>query len=240
MRAPQAPRSAASSLQSPDTQVGGRELARPVRRAAVHPCAAAPGGARGLDVEPRIVPDVDDVARGELKLAREPLEAAAVGLAGADLARIERHRERRVEPDAREVGVAVAEGGERVGAPEARERRAHVGQDLHLVPRGEEHLEGARGDVFLVAALARVLLERGEAQVGDVVRVVRLGARQLLARRAHVRQRNPLGDARTVPVQPLEQARFRARQHRLHIPQCIIEVERDGAHVVQHTLKVTT
>ncbi len=82
----------------------------------------------------------------------------------------------------------------------------------------------------VVAALACVGGESGEAQVGDVVGVVRLAARELLARAPHVRETQALRDARAVLRQPLEQARLGARQHRLDIPECIIEIERDGAH----------
>jgi MFS family permease len=223
-----------------DAEVRRRELAGPGRCAPVHPGAAAAGGARRGDVEPRVVADIEDVARGEAEVTCQSLEAAAIGFAGADLARIERYCERRPKPDAAQVRIAVAQRGERKGALEAREPRSHVREDIHLAARREEHLEGARRDVLVVAALARVAPEGRETQVSDVVGVVRLGARQLRARLAHILERYLPGNARTVFLEPLQQPRFGPGQHRLHIPECIIEIKSDGAHVVQHASKVTT
>ena len=74
----------------------------------------------------------------------------------------------------------------------------------------------------------------GNAQIREVVRVVRLLASKLLARGAHVLDRESLRDARTVLPQPSVQPQLRARDHRLDIPQCIIEIEGHGADVTQH------
>jgi len=162
-----------------------------------------------------------------------------VRLGGTDLPGIQRHRECLVEADAREVGIAIAERGQSVALTQPCKRRCHVLERLQLVARGEEHLECLVRDALVVAVFAGVGGERREPQVTEVVSAVRLAARELLARPAHALGRKPLRDARAVLLQPGMQEGFGARQHRLDIPECIIEVEGNGAHVAQHPLKVT-
>jgi len=59
-------------------------------------------------------------------------------------------------------------------------------------------------------------------------------ASKLLARGAHVLDRESLRDARAVLPQPIVQPDLRARDHRLDIPQCIIEIEGYRADIAEH------
>src|SRR5262249_29427031 len=136
------------------------------------------------------------------------------------------------------IRVAVAEGGERIAQAQARQRRRHVGEYLDGVACRQEHLEGFCGDTLVVAVLASVRRERGDAQVAYIVCVMGLAARELLAGGAHLiaRQR----EARAMLLQPGGETLLGTLQHRFDIPECIIEVESDGAYVAQHPRKVTT
>ena len=80
--------------------------------AAVHPYRAESGAACRGHVQQRLIAHVEDFLRRAAQRACELLETAPLGLGGADLARIQRHREQGAESDALEVGVAVAEARE--------------------------------------------------------------------------------------------------------------------------------
>ena len=92
-----------------DAEVGRCVLRRPGVRPAVHPCRLQARGARRLHVQFRIIADVHQLRGRDRQILRQALEAARVGLCRAHLACIERQHEQVVEPDAGEVGVAVAE-----------------------------------------------------------------------------------------------------------------------------------
>src|SRR5262249_11431291 len=110
--------------------------------------------------------------------------------------------------------------------------RADIRKEIQLVARREEDLEGSLRDALVVSALARVLGQGGNPQVGHVMCVVWLARSKLHARGAHVFQCEPLGDARTVLAQPLYPVLFGTRDHRIDIPQGIIEIESDGTELV--------
>jgi len=172
-----------------DVDVGRLEVVRPGRSATVHPGGAQPRGARGRDNEARIIADVEDRARLESQTARQVLEAAGMRLGDADLARVQRNAEAWRQTDQLQIRVPIAERRQRIARAQTLERGLNVGLGLELVARGEEHLEGALGHRFLVAAFARVRRERADAQIGEVVRVVRLGSGEPLARGAHLLDR---------------------------------------------------
>jgi len=177
---------------------------------------------------------MEDLAGVKPKLACEPLETAPRGLGRADLARVQGHLEGLPQADAAEVGVPVAERRERESGTQPLEAGHHVGEQLYLVAGRQEHCECLCGEAGVVAVLARVRLQSGEPQVSQVVGAGRLALRELLASAPHVLEREALHDPRAVLPEPRRERGLRARQHRLDIPECIIEIESDGAHGTQH------
>src|SRR5690348_94093 len=149
--------------------------------AAVHPGGAQACGARRFNVEKWIIADVEDVSRLQAQVARKMLEAAGMWFRGADLPRVQRDAEELREPDQLQICIAVAERRNRIARTQSLERGLNISVGLQLVARREEYLEGALRHVFSVPAFARVRRQCGEAQVGEVVGIVRLEAGEPLA-----------------------------------------------------------
>src|SRR5579863_6176942 len=161
------------------------------------------------------------------------LEAARMRFRDTDLTRVQRDAEERCKSDPAEVCIPVAEGGQRVTRAQALKRGLNVCVWLQRVASGKEYLEGAMGHLFIVATVASMLGQRGDAQIREVMGIVRLAAGEPLARRTHILDRDLLGDPRAVLAQPIVQALLRANDHRTNIPQCIIEIEGDRAQIAE-------
>src|SRR4029079_1897891 len=82
------------------------------------------------------------------------VEDARIGLADAELARTDRAAEPRAQCSARDLGIAVAQGEQRIAARKALDRIHDLGIELKLVARGEEDIEGRLGQRWIVASFA--------------------------------------------------------------------------------------
>jgi glutathione S-transferase len=205
----------------------GPDLPRPI-----HPTGAQSGGARRFDIQQGIIAHVNDLSRLELQISNQPVKATAVRLGGTNTSRVQRYAEQVGQPYPAEIGVAIAERGERNAGSQSLQTRANIGEQIELVARGNENLERLIGNTRLVTTFARVLRKRSNSQVGHVVRVVRFTGRKCHPGSPHVFERETLGYARTMLAQPPHPELLGTRKHRIDVPQRIIEVEGDGADLV--------
>ncbi len=165
-------------------------------------------------------------------------EDARVGLCAAVFARAQLKREVVHQPDALQIGIAVAERGHRHMGGNARQRVERIRVAFHLVTRRIEHLVGRLQQRQIAAALAQRHFQRQPAQRAEVVMQVRVVDKAALTQLAHRLHRKALGSDRAVLAHPVVQHLIDPRPDRRKGPQRIVEVEGDGADVEAHRLIV--
>ena len=192
---------------------------------AVEPHRAQTGAARALDVCFRIVADVHHVRGIETRIVEQPAEDARVGLETPGLPRAQTPLEEMRQPDRGQVRVAVAEREQPAACVQRREGRQHVVVEYDFVARAEEDIEGLPRHVFRVACLARQPAQQLEPQPGEIVLHGRMLDHEPRAQRTHRGQRVSLEDARIGLREELGQPLLGTQDHRLHIPERVVEVE---------------
>jgi hypothetical protein len=173
----------------------------------------------------RVVTHIEHLVRCDAERGGGGQERLRMRLGAAHRLRIEHTDEMPVETDAAEIGVAVREGGHRVTRTERGQRRPDILEQLHLVARRDEHLEGGVADGRVVAVAPGDAAQRLGAQPGHVV-----GAGGVLGGEREPRVVDRLGgQMRAEPRVPgcdeLRHPRLGAHQHRLHLPEGVVEVE---------------
>ena len=136
----------------------------------------------------------------------------------------------RVHADAGEVGVAVAQRGERHARGQALQRGERVGIELDAVAFGEEDLEGGLGVDRIVAGLAHRAFQGQPAHQAEVVGEVRVrGEEPSRSSRMRSIGNRCGGAAGSVVRSQACSAVLDPRPDRRERPQGVVEVEGDGA-----------
>ena len=117
--------------------------------------------------------------------------------------------------------------------PEA-ERSTYLDKECGTDRELRKHVARLMGQFRRVALLGHQARQRAQAQLGEIMRDMRLFAGQLHAVCAQVLERVPCRHARSVTLQPVIASLFGGTDHRRTRPQGVVKVEADQADVVEH------
>ena len=198
----------------------------------VHHADAALGGL--LDVGLLVVADVQHLRGLDPEAFAGGVEDAGVGLGAAVLARAELEAEHVHQPDPFQVGVAVAERGQRHPRGHPVQRVQAVLVVLDLAARGEEGVERRLREGDVIARFLEHAFERDQPLAGEIVRQLRMFPRHRVAQLGHALQRPALGGAWRIGAQPVGQDALGAHDDRRDRPDGIVKVEGDGADPEAH------
>ena len=98
-----------------------------------------------------------------MQVLDQTLETTPIRLCGTDATSIQRHTERVGQPDATQVGIAIAERRERVAGAQPVQPGADIGIQVNLIARSDEDLECSFRNTLVVSALARMLRQALDA-----------------------------------------------------------------------------
>ena len=174
-----------------------------------------------------------EFARAEAGPAHRLLEHRGLGLARADVARLDREVEQGPDVEPAHVGVAVGEGADHVAPAEGPQHLHRVLVVFDGVPGGEEHLEPGAGEALRLRRLAAGPFERGLQHLHPEFAHVVLEARGLRDDRRPDPEQGVAVVAprhvRAVRVEPGAKVPLRALDGGLDVPQRVVEVEGDRA-----------
>ena len=199
---------------------------RPAPAVAVEPDRGHAGAVGADDVEVRIVADMPDAGRRQPEQRAGVVEDAPVRLGAADLAREHRAVEVLVQPDHRQVGVAVGQRDDALARGQRRQRGADLGVQLDLVAGGVEQRVGGVDRVRRVQlALGEGALQAQPAQGAVVMAQLGPFGVDAVAQGAHRQAGEALRDRRRMFVEEGLQRLLAALDHRADRPQRVVQVE---------------
>ena len=181
------------------------------------------------DIHLDVVADVQHLMRGQCEARAGGVEDAGRRLRLAVLARTELEAEMHVQPDPSQVGIAVAQRGQRHACGKSLQCGRGVGIALDPVAFGEERLECRIRMHRIVATEPHRPRQRQPAHAAEVVGEVGALAVELFAQLAHGVDREPRRGARAMLQQPGVLRVLDPRADRRERPQGVIQIEGDGA-----------
>lgn len=217
-----------------DDKICRGNACRPENLATIHPCCAQACGACGFNIQRRIISHVKNLFGRQRERLSELSESERMRLGDANLARVEGGMEEIRNTHAFEIGVAVRQRAENITGLQTLERGTHVREYVDVVARGSEDFERPARHRFIVTALHDMACQDGNTEIAVVVSAIRLVARELHAGLAHFLDGPAFGQPGAMLLHPGPQARLGTLDHRLDVPERIIEIKRNGADIAKH------
>ena len=134
------------------------------------------------------------------------------------------------KPDHREIGIAIGECRQPKAALEYLERRNHIGERLELIARGMPERKGLMRHLALVANGFAEPCDGLAPQPRKIMRLLWLLPKQGRAHLDYVGCGKSFWYARVSQLEPIGENALGAHQHRLDIPERVVEVETDRAY----------
>ena len=158
------------------------------------------------------------------------LEDAGIGFGAAHVARADAGGKEVLQANARDIGVAVREGHQRIPVAQEFKRRQGVFKQVHALALGQKHFKRGAGQVRIVASLQQRQADGLLAQRAHVVHAAGQRPRCLGAQgQPRLRLGTQRMRGRRVQAQPILQSSFGARNGGPHRPERVVKVQTDNA-----------